>query len=169
MVEDVNQAGVSQDTLNDWIKGDITLQELRGITDEEMAAVASLGYTFYENGKLEEAKVIFEGLEAWNPNDGYTYSMLGAIYLLQNENEKAINALNEAIRLDPNNISAYVNRGEVLLKEGKLIEAAEDLKKAIELDKDEKDPSAMRARALVLATRDILKEAVKQKKASESV
>ena len=52
----------------------------------------------------------------------------------------------------PDHVASLANRGELLLGQGKLREAAADLKRAIELDSEKKDPAANRARLLVQLT-----------------
>ncbi len=57
----------------------------------------------------------------------------------------------------PQDINSLANRGEVFLRLGKFKEAADDLKKAIELDAEKKHPSANRARMLIAITQEALK------------
>jgi Tfp pilus assembly protein PilF len=63
---------------------------------------------------------------------------------------------NRALALYPNDVQALANRGEIQLKLGNFEKAAEDLKRAIELDPGKKHPAANRARLLVA----IVKEAI---------
>ena len=55
-------------------------------------------------------------------------------------------------------ISAYVNRGEIYLKQADFKAASEDLKKAVELDPDQTDPTANRAREIIVGMNELLKE-----------
>ena len=75
----------------------------------------------------------------------------------------------QAITLNPKEIAPYVNRGEVNLREGKVMEAAEDFAQAVKLDPQFKDPLTQRARVLAAAALEMLdaggNEAAKKAKA----
>jgi hypothetical protein len=58
-----------------------------------------------------------------------------------------------------------VNRGELLLQHGEFEYAMEDLKAAIDLDPDGKNPASLRARALAAATAAAIKELIERKEA----
>src|SRR5688572_19795542 len=123
-----------------WIRGEITLQELDAISGPEMLEMAVLGFSMYEQGRYDDAKVIFQGLSALDPKEGYYRTALGAVYLAQEDLTNAELCFNEAIRLNAKEIASYVNRGEVYLRQGKILEAAQDFKKACDLDPQNKDP-----------------------------
>ncbi len=144
-----------------YVRGEITLAELEGIDEGQLYTIAEIGYVLMEEGKLEEARKIYEGLIELSPNESYFHSVLGAIYQRLNNNEKALNEYDRAISLNPDDIPSIVNSAEILLHTGKLLESSERLKKAIFLDKSGNDPWAMRARALVAIIGNILKEKVK--------
>jgi len=65
--------------------------------------------------------------------------------------------------LDPSNVEAYANRGELLIQKGNFLQAAEDFKKAIDLDPDGENPVANRARALAAIVTAALKQAISDK------
>jgi tetratricopeptide (TPR) repeat protein len=134
-----------------WIKGELTLQELNVISGPEMLEMAVIGFSMYEQGKYDHAKVIFQGLCALDPKEAYYRTALGAVYLAQENLEQAEGLLSEAIALNDKEIASFVNRGEVYLRQGKIMEAAQDFKRAVELDPDNKDPLSHRARLLAAA------------------
>ena len=154
---------MTEENWEKFVMGDITWAQLEGMTMEEAYAIADLGYTFYEQGKYDDAQTLFEGLVISNPYDGYFHTMLGAIYAKKDMHEEAAEEYSIAIELDPENISAYVNRGELLLQHGEFEYAMDDLKAAIELDPNGEDPSGIRARALAAATAAIIKEILEKK------
>lgn len=141
-----------------FIHGEITLAELEGIDRNHLYTIAEIGYVLMEEGKLEDAKKIYEGLIEMEPRDYYFHSVLGAIYQQLRKNESALEEYNRAIELNPEDIPSLVNSAEILLHNGKLLESSERLKRAINLDKNGEDPWAMRARALVAIIGNILKE-----------
>lgn len=142
-----------------FVKGEMTLQELHGITGPEMLEMAVTGYTMYEQGQYKQAKVIFEGLSALDPKEAYYRTALGAVFLAEGKLDEALRVLDEAVSLDGKELAAFVNRGEAHLRKGDIIKAAHDFKKAITLDPEGKDPLTRRARALSAAVLKSLEEA----------
>ena len=67
----------SPDRVERFIMGDLTLGQLYGITIEEAYSVAELGYTFMEQGRLNEAQTVFQGLVIGNPYDAYFHTVSG--------------------------------------------------------------------------------------------
>jgi tetratricopeptide (TPR) repeat protein len=134
-----------------FVKGEMTLQELHGITGPEMMEMAVTGFTMYEQGQYKQAKVIFEGLSSLDPSEGYYRTALGAVHLAEGNLDAAVKVLDEAVALDGKDLAAFVNRGEAFLRKGEIIKAAQDFKRAITLDPQGKDPLTRRARALSAA------------------
>ena len=134
-----------------FVKGEMTLQELHGITGPEMLEMAVTGYTMYEQGQYKQAKVIFDGLSSLDPKEAYYRTALGAVHLAEGNLDEALRVLDEAIKLDTKDLAAFVNRGEAHLRKGDIIKAAHDFKKAIALDPTGKDPLTRRAKALSAA------------------
>ncbi len=148
----------SEDRVRKWIKGEMTLQELDGISGPEMLEMAVTGFSMYEQGRYREAKIIFDGLAALDPTESYYRTALGAVYLAQEKFDEALAQFDISIGLNQRDIAAYVNRGEVRLRKGQILEAAEDFKRAVDLDPDNKDPLSMRARALAASALDTLEK-----------
>ncbi len=138
----------SPERLQAVVEDRMTLRELHRFSGEEMRQMASVGYQLYEQGRFKEAKIVFEGLSVLDPQETYYLSAVGAIYVAEENLPMAEQVFNAALTINPKDTSAYVNRGEVYLRQGKLVEAAADLKKVVELDPEVKDPMTLRARAL---------------------
>ena len=139
---------MSPDRIEKFIMGELTLGQLYGITIEEAYSIAELGYTMMEQGRLKDAQTVFQGLVISNPYDGYFHAVLGAIYQKLGMVDGAIEEYTLALGLDPANVEAYVNRGELLISKGNFVDAAADFKRAIDLDPNGENPVANRARAL---------------------
>lgn len=154
---------INEERVAQFIRGEITLAKLEGITAEEIYGIADMGYTLLEQGKIDDAQTIFEGLEVYNPYDAYFHSVLGSIYQQKGEEDNALEEYAMAIELYPEDINSCVNRGEILLNQGKVDEAAEHFKRAIELDPDGKDPMGLRAQALASVTAEVIKGIAEQK------
>lgn len=149
-----------------FLEGDLTLAQLEGFTLEELYAIANLGYDLMLEGKLDDARKIFEGLVAYNPHDPYFHSALGSALQKLERFDEAVEQYRMATDLNPNDISALANLGEIRLQQSGALqnsgstkdavrafeEAVGFLKKAVELDRDNANPSAKRARALLIVT-----------------
>ena len=137
-VDLVDQPSVSDTFTGDnflkFIKGEITWAQLEGMTIDEAYAMAEMGYTFLEQGRIEDAKTIIEGLVIGNPYDAYLHALLGTIYAREDNEEDAVEEFSISLGLDPENVDALVARGELFLRHGEFEDAMEDLNKAIELD-----------------------------------
>jgi tetratricopeptide (TPR) repeat protein len=70
-----------------------------------------------------------------DPTDMSSRSNRGTLWLLKQENDKAIADANEWIKLDPKRASAFDCRASSLLAKGDLDEALADLDKTIQLDR----------------------------------
>jgi tetratricopeptide (TPR) repeat protein len=127
------------------------------VTSDSIAALILLGYRFYQQGKLNDSQDIFEGIVLLDATNPYAYGILGSIQQQQGRYEKAIECFTIALMLHPADINSLTNRGECYLHQGMLAKAAEDLKKAVSLDADGKNPAANRARVLIAATKEALK------------
>jgi type III secretion system low calcium response chaperone LcrH/SycD len=155
----------TEENFKKFLFGKITWAQLEGMTMEQAYAIAEFGYTMYQQGRYKDARTLFEGLVIGNPYDPYFHAMLGAIYTKMDLHEEAAQEFSIAIELDPEDINSYVNRGELLLQHGEFEYAMEDLKAAIDLDPDGKNPASLRARALAAATAAAIKELIERKEA----
>jgi Flp pilus assembly protein TadD len=130
-----------------WARGDVTLQEAKGYTAEELHAVAQQGYTLFLNGKIQDAQVVFEGLVAIDPRNDYYYRALGVVYHRRGDAERAIRQFTNALKVDPRSAAAYVNRAEVHISRRDFENAMQDLEGALKVARAE-DPIGRKARAL---------------------
>ena len=127
------------------------LSDVFGVTEKQIKGEAALAYNLYQQGKLREAATIFSSLRAVNTRSPYGYAGLGAVALAKKPSDlaEAYTNISKAAELAPNDPTIQANLGEVLLRQGKLVEAGQQFKKALELDPDSRDPGANRARALL--------------------
>lgn len=131
---------------------------------EEFAAIGEIGAMFYEQGNLDKAQTIFEGLVEIDPNSDAAHSALGALLTKRRADENALVHLNRALELNDAQIAPFVNRAEVYLRRQQFEAAVADLKRAIELDPQEKDAGANRARAMVLGIYQAIETQKQQQK-----
>jgi len=117
---------------------EINLKELRGYTREEIDWLTSVGHAYFQQGKLQQSQLLFEGLLAIDPKNTYFYQALAAIYVETNDLEKAKSKLDCALLLEPNDIGNYINRAKVFVQMNCLKDALEDLQKATTLVRQQK-------------------------------
>lgn len=132
------------------------MREKLSITREEFTEMGRVGALHYQQGNLEKARTIFEGLVELDPDNADARSALGAVFTLQQEDDLAVEHLKKAVEFDPDGIAPHVNLGEVFIRQQRIEDALAHLRKAIELDPDEADPGANRARAMVLGIYQVI-------------
>lgn len=134
--------------LEGFVEGDGTWAELQGIPPEMLFDMAERGYLKFKSGRLKEAEDIFTALSRYDHKTGYYHTALGAIYQKQKKIIEALVEYTVALELNPEDITAYANRGEVYYSIGQYEECLKDFDAAIALDKTGKDPWANRAKFL---------------------
>jgi tetratricopeptide (TPR) repeat protein len=144
-----------------FIKGTLTFADLQGLTNEELYQLAEIGEMLYNEGKIEDAQIIFEGLVVLNPYDFYFHCGLGAIYQKKGEIDKALIEYDRAISINDSDIASLTNRAEIYISQKEFDKALNDLEKIAELDPEGKNPHTQRAKGLSLAIANVTEEAVK--------
>jgi tetratricopeptide (TPR) repeat protein len=130
-----------------------------GTTGPELLERAMEGFELYEQGDYASARAIFEELCQQDPAEAYYRTALGAIFLAEDELDPALENFNLALTLNARDSAALVNRGEVHLRLGNIVEAAQDFARAVDLDPENKDPLTMRARLLAAAALETVEAA----------
>ena len=116
--------------LQRWADGKGTLKEVRDYADEELYALARMGFYFFYQGKVAEARTLFQGLFAVNPRDAYFARSLAVVEYAAGNAEGSLSAYDVAIKLAPDDAAGYLGRAEIFLALGRKEMAAEDLKRA---------------------------------------
>ena len=135
--------------LEAFLAGGITLGDLEGITKDQQYQLAKTGYDFLNEGVLDKAKTVFEGLLALDPYDAYFHTALGSIAQQSGDFEEADERYSRALEINPFSPVAFAHRGEIRLSKGMVMESIEDFVCAVREDPDGKEPATVRARALL--------------------
>jgi type III secretion system low calcium response chaperone LcrH/SycD len=145
--QDVNEEARLLMQLQKWADGKATLKDVRGYSDEELYAIAKTAYFFYYQGRLDEARTLFQGLYAVNPVDPYFAKALGTVELAAGNAKGAVTAYEVAIKLSPQDPAAYAGRAEALtaLSDPR---AQDDWRRVAQLATDE-DPLKIKAEAIL--------------------
>lgn len=136
--------------LQKWADGKATLKEVRGYSDEELYAIARTAYLYYYQGRIEEARVLFQGLYAVNPLDTYVAKAMGVVEMAAGNPEGALAAYDVAVKLAPADPAAYLGRAEVKIALDQRAQAVEDLRRAAQLV-DEDSPEKPKVFAMLEA------------------
>lgn len=131
-----------------WAAQKTTLKDVKGYSDEELHAIAQQGYYFLLQGKNDEARTIYEGLNAIDPRNDYYYRALGVLYHKMGDPDRALKQFTYATRVAPSNLAAFINRAEVYIATGRRREALADLDHAVAIARDPEHPLARKARSL---------------------
>jgi len=144
-----------------WLEGQISLGAAAKWEKDEIRIISEIAYVLAQQGRISEAIVLFEGLSAVAPATAYFQAALGAMFLRLKNSERAIEHLNAALKIEPDNIPALVNRGEAFLQNEDWTSAQKDLNEAIRFGttttqkqkefQDETDLAIRRAQALLKA------------------
>lgn len=142
-----------------WLDGQISLGTAANWDKDEIRIISEVAYSLAQQGRNREAVILFEGLLAIAPATAYFQAALGALYLRDDNFSKALEHLDIALNIEPNDIISLVNRGETYLKIGNTVSARQDLERAVNLrtqtpvnQSDINDETALtvkRARALL--------------------
>ncbi len=135
--------------LTDFVEGDDTWAQVQGVPQQMLFDIAERGYLKFKSGRLQEAENLFKGLCMLDHKTAYYHTALGAIYQKMENYFDALAEYTVAIELDPEDITAYVNRGEIYYMLGLDEEPMNDFQSAIKLDPSGKDPWGNRARFLL--------------------
>lgn len=136
--------------LKSYARGEMTWAEVEGMTFEEAKAIAQVGCDLAAAGRLEDARIIFEGLVEMNPKDSASRAALGTVYQKLGRTDEAIVEYNAALAQDSKNPVALANRGELRLKKGDR-NGFTDLALAVEADPHGETAAGRRAKGLVKA------------------
>ncbi|MDP1828195.1 MAG: SycD/LcrH family type III secretion system chaperone [Archangium sp.] len=134
--------------LQKWADGKATLKDVRGYTNEELYSIARTGYYFYYQGKVNEARTVFQGLYAINPMDPYFAKALGVVEMAAGNPSGAVAAYDVALKIAPQDAGAYLGRAEVKLLQGQKVQAMDDLRRALQYSKPE-SPENTKVSALI--------------------
>ncbi|MBL8949404.1 MAG: SycD/LcrH family type III secretion system chaperone [Myxococcaceae bacterium] len=128
--------------LQKWADGKATLKDVRRYSDEELFSISRMAYYFFYQGKLDEARKLFQGLYAVNPLDAYVAKALGVVEHAAGNPQGAMAAFDVALKIAPQDALAYVGRAEVKIALGQRAQAVDDLKRAQQLCRDNADLKA---------------------------
>lgn len=97
----------------------INWAEILGWGEEQCQDLRFAGFSLYRDGRYEQAYTYFAALVELAPDSHYDHQTLGAIQLQLGNNEKAIEILDIALKMDPTDEITLLNKTKALLMIGK--------------------------------------------------
>jgi tetratricopeptide (TPR) repeat protein len=151
---------LNKDSLTAFLRGTKSFGELIGLTAREAYAISAFGHNFMEQNRFAEAEAIFTGLMVLAPKDPYHHVSLAALFQRQGLSREAVAEYGVALKLEPDNLDALLNRGELQLVLGRVKEGIEDLVKALKKSAPfDRSPRLQRARLMCAATQKAITSA----------
>ena len=104
-----------------------TVAQMRGMSPDEVEAIYSMGYTYYQVGKLDEAEKVFRFVCLMNHLDSKYWLALGAVLQTQRKFAEAVKVYANIMIIDMHEAQAYYRLAECKLALGDRAEALEAL------------------------------------------
>lgn len=114
-----------------YARGQATFAKLMRWTPSSIAAACEIGRTMYDQGRLTEARTVFECVTEANPHDGYAMAALGAVYRALDRDEQAETALEAALSIRPDLAFGWIQLVELLIENRRHPEARQRLTRAL--------------------------------------
>lgn len=133
--KNINEITVSEGGNPKWSFSDIDLNDFRkSIKIDFENYQKEYAYSTMQEGQLEQAQAIFEGILDDDPEDIQALNALGIISYVIDNNQDAIKYFTVVIENHPNSSSGYLNRSCVYKYQNDAEKAIKDLSKAISID-----------------------------------
>lgn len=95
-------------------------QDILGWNEVHLQEMRITGYAYLQEGRLDIARALFEGLTVLDSNNTFDLRTLGAIYLLQGDFLKSLKVLDHSLQLEPDHPFAKLNKAKALLFLGQI-------------------------------------------------
>jgi predicted Zn-dependent protease len=134
--------------LDELLRAPSPTEPLRSMSRHELAEMSLFGHQLFETGRLDEARVVFEGLVGLDLADAFPHTMLGTVYLAMGRTDRAAALFEAALGLDPEDLAARVYQAELRLSLGEVRPAVRALE-AVVAQGPAEDPFVNRAARLL--------------------
>jgi tetratricopeptide (TPR) repeat protein len=117
---------------------------------DEVVTLAASAQQSALAGRLDEARLLLEGLIVLEPQAAFLHTNLGCVLMRMGREDEALGFFDEALRLDASDVAAHTHAGELRLEREETDRAVTHFEAAIAQDPDGKNAFANRARTLRL-------------------
>lgn len=135
-------------TIDRFMRGEITWAEVKNVPQNLLKFLATVAYQSFKSGDLKKAEILFKGLAILDHKNWYYRAGLGAVYQKQGLYEEAAEEFGFALKLNPEEVTSLVNRGQCHLRLGDREAALEDFERVKTLKIDRNNPWLKRAEML---------------------
>ena len=134
-----------------FLRGEVTLADLLSLDDKEIETVFLMGHYLYNYGKYQAALDVFSVLTLYRPFVSRYWRAAGASNQALKKFKEAIVAYDMALTTNMNDVISYTYRGEAKISAGATEGGIEDLRRAVEVGKNQPfyNQWVNRARALL--------------------
>lgn len=152
------QMTLTAEDLEALADGSKSLAQTQGLEFNDLENLAAVGSELFDQGRIDDAQVIFEGLLA--TEDGYYggHAGLGAIALENGNFGESIDHLSRAVELNPDLPVLRANLGEALLRGERIEAAVEQFEAVLAADPEASNPDLSRARVVLYEVGRMLEE-----------
>jgi Tfp pilus assembly protein PilF len=119
-----------------WQNTETLFTQALQVNPRSALAHNNMGFTFAEQGRLEEAITHYQQALQVRPDFAYTHNNFGLALAHQGNLEAAIAAYIQAIRLKPDYVNAHNNLGLALVRQGQFVKAMEHFTQALAITPD---------------------------------
>lgn len=151
-MKEINEDIIAE-TAKKLIEDVTTVRDLKGITDGEMEAVYSLGFNFYNTGRIEDAEKVFKFLVLFDHMNPKYWTGMGAVQQVKREYEAAVTSYGFASFLDLENPKPQFHAAECYLAMGDRTNALSALAALAKFAPDTEEGRAYRAKGEELGKR----------------
>ena len=102
----------------------------------QLTTLIKQGFTFHQQGKFEEARIIYAQILKIQPNHFDALHLMGALLAQTKEFKQAIDFLSKALKINPNHASCNYNLGNALKELKRFNEALSSFDQAITIRPD---------------------------------
>ncbi|MCB0510863.1 MAG: tetratricopeptide repeat protein, partial [Bacteroidetes bacterium] len=111
--------------------------------------VTTFSYLAFQRNKLWQNEIaLWSDIVKKSPKKPLAWANLGSLYTVERKFDKAMVALNKALELQNDHLSAYNNRGFIYMETGELDKALADFNRAIAIDPNISVPYTNKAKIL---------------------
>lgn len=134
-----------------WLRhpNGIYLGATLGYTEFDIHNLVRLGYKLYEEGKIDQARIAYEGVHVLDPTNLDAMLGLGSIYTMQGHLGQAMELFTRVLSVAPENRFALLQRGECAIRQQAFGAALRDFKAVLAQDPQAEGPEARRALTII--------------------
>ncbi len=141
------ERGVAEERAHEWPKAEADFKRALQLSPDEAFVLNYLGYSWTEQGThLAEARRMIERAAQERPNDGAIVDSLGWISLREGNAKQAVQDLEKAVELEPEDPTINGHLGDAYWAAGRKLEALYQWRLALTLNPEPEDVPKLQAK-----------------------